>query len=115
MLRSSPPTFRLPPHWGPDVGDRLSNQPEGLIGSKTDFSVPTVASCSWKGKLGTNARRVNKMDLGILIGIVLIVVWAIGALAFDGPGWEHLLLTVGVFVVIWRIVVTGDRRHPDPQ
>jgi hypothetical protein len=55
------------------------------------------------------------MDLGILIGIVLIVVWAIGALAFNGPGWEHLLLTVGVFVVIWRIVVTGDRRHPDPR
>ncbi len=25
-----------------------------------------------------------------------------------------LLLTVGVFVVIWRIVVRGDRRHPKP-
>ena len=40
------------------------------------------------------------MDLGILIGIALIVIWAIGALMFDGPGWIHLLLTVGVFVVI---------------
>ena len=52
------------------------------------------------------------MDLGILVGIALIVIWAIGALVFDGPGWIHLLLTVGVFVVIWRIVVRGDRRHP---
>jgi len=55
------------------------------------------------------------MDLGILIGIALIVIWAIGALAFDAPGWIHLLLTVGVFVVIWRIVVRGDRRHPQPK
>ena len=54
------------------------------------------------------------MDLGILIGIALVIIWGIGALVFDGPGWEHLLLTVGVFVIIWRIVVTGDRRHPEP-
>ena len=54
------------------------------------------------------------MDLGILVGIALIVVWAIGALMFNGPGWVHLLLTVGVTVVIWRIVVRGDRRHPSP-
>ena len=51
------------------------------------------------------------MDFGILIGIALIVIWAIGALVFEGPGWIHLLLTVGVFVVIWRIVVRGDRRR----
>lgn len=55
------------------------------------------------------------MDLGMLIGIALIVIWAIGALAFEGPGWIHLLLTFGVFVVIWRIVVRGDRRHPEPK
>lgn len=55
------------------------------------------------------------MDLGLLIGVALIVIWAIGALIYDGPGWIHLLLTVGVFVVIWRIVVRGNRRHPEPQ
>ncbi|HEV8497247.1 MAG TPA: hypothetical protein VGQ56_10315 [Gemmatimonadaceae bacterium] len=54
------------------------------------------------------------MDLGIVAGIALIIIWAIGALMFNGPGWVHLLLTVGVFVVIWRIVVRGDRRHPAP-
>ena len=52
------------------------------------------------------------MDLGIIIGIALIVIWILGALVFSGPGWVNLLLTVGVFVIIWRIVVTGDRRHP---
>ncbi|HTE44723.1 MAG TPA: DUF5670 family protein [Gemmatimonadaceae bacterium] len=55
------------------------------------------------------------MDLGLLTGIALIIVWAIGALMYDAPGWIHLLLTVGVFVVIWRIVVRGDRRRPEPR
>ena len=54
------------------------------------------------------------MDLGIIVGIALIIIWAIGALMFNAAGWVHLLLTVGVFVVIWRIVVLGDRRHPEP-
>jgi len=55
------------------------------------------------------------MDLGLVVGVAMLVIWAIGALVFDGPGWIHLLLTVGVFVVIWRIVVRGDRRHPAPK
>ena len=52
------------------------------------------------------------MDLGIFVGIAMLVLWAIAALVFNGPGWVHLLLTVGVFVIIWRIVVRGDRRRP---
>jgi hypothetical protein len=55
------------------------------------------------------------MDLGTVVGIALIIIWAIGALMFNAPGWVHLLLTLGVFVVIWRIVVRGDRRHPEPS
>ena len=43
IMRSSPPTFRLPPHWGHDVGSRFSNPLEGLVGSKTEFSVPNVS------------------------------------------------------------------------
>ena len=54
------------------------------------------------------------MDLGILVGIALLVIWAIGALIYDAPGWINLLLTVGVFLILWRIVVRGDRRHPKP-
>ena len=54
------------------------------------------------------------MDIGIIVGIALIIIWGIGALAFDGPGWIHLLLTVGVFLIIYRIVVRSDRRHPTP-
>ena len=55
------------------------------------------------------------MDIGIIAGIALIIIWAIGALVYSGPGWLHLLLSVGVFLVIWRIVVRGDKRHPTPK
>ncbi len=43
------------------------------------------------------------MDLGILLAIVLIAIWAVVALGFNGPGWIHLLLTVGVALFIWRV------------
>ena len=47
------------------------------------------------------------MDLGLLGGIALVIVWAVAFFAFEPPGWVHLLLSVGVFVIIARIVVRG--------
>ena len=46
------------------------------------------------------------MDLGIIIAIIVLIVWAIGALVMQGPGWIHLLLTLGVSLLIYRIVVS---------
>ena len=54
------------------------------------------------------------MDLGIIAAVAMLIVWVIAALVYNGPGWVHLLLTLGVFLLIWRIVVRGDRRHPKP-
>ena len=51
---------------------------------------------------------------GTIIAIALLVIWAIGTY-FDGPGGIHLLLTIGVSMLIWRIVVRGDRAHPKPK
>lgn len=48
------------------------------------------------------------MDLGIIGAIVLLLVWAWAALIKEGPGWVHLLLTVGVSLLIYRIVVRGS-------
>lgn len=47
------------------------------------------------------------MDIGILAAIVMLIVWAIATFAFEAPGWIHLLLSVGVFLLIYRIVVRG--------
>jgi len=53
------------------------------------------------------------MDLGIIVAIIMLIMWAIGALVMQGPGWIHLLLTAGVSLLIYRIVVrTSDTREP---
>lgn len=52
------------------------------------------------------------MDLTLLAGIVMLVVWGGLTVATEAPGWVHLLLTAGVFVVIWRIVVRDIPNGP---
>jgi hypothetical protein len=47
------------------------------------------------------------MDIGILAALAMLVVWAIGTFVYEAPGWIHLLLSAGVFLVIYRIVVRG--------
>ena len=47
------------------------------------------------------------MDVALIAGIVMLVLWAAGTFFLEAPGWINLLLSVGVFVVIWRIVVRG--------
>ena len=47
------------------------------------------------------------MKYGILVGVGMLIVWAIGTFAFEAPGWIHLLLSVGAFLIIWSIVVRG--------
>jgi hypothetical protein len=54
------------------------------------------------------------MDIGIVAGIVLLVIWAISTFMYNGPGWVHLLLTAGVTMIIWRIVVRGTRGPQAP-
>ncbi len=54
------------------------------------------------------------MDLGIAAALVMLVVWAVATLN-NGPGWIHLLLTVGVFLLIWRISVVSIRRRGSKQ
>jgi hypothetical protein len=47
------------------------------------------------------------MDIGILAGLAMLVLWAIGTFVYEAPGWIHLLLSVGVFLIIYRIVARG--------
>jgi hypothetical protein len=49
------------------------------------------------------------MDLGIIAALAMLVLWAVVALVFSGPGWIHALLTGGVFLLIQRIVVRGTK------
>jgi hypothetical protein len=57
------------------------------------------------------------MDLGIAAAIAMLLVWAVGTVAFEAPGWLHILLSAGVFLLIYRIVVRGtsDPRDKSPR
>ena len=48
------------------------------------------------------------MDLRMLGAIALLLIWAIAALVLEGPGWVHLLLTIGVSLLIYSVVVRGS-------
>ena len=53
------------------------------------------------------------MDLGIVAAVVMLVVWAVAAFVYEAPGWIHLLLSAGLFVLMWRIVVRGTTARAD--
>ncbi len=52
------------------------------------------------------------MDLGIVAAVLTLVAWGVRTFLFTAPGWWHSLLTFGVFLLIWRIVVRGT---PSPD
>lgn len=51
------------------------------------------------------------MDFGIVAALVMLVVWAIVTFTTEAPGYVHILLTLGLFLLIWRIVARS-RRSP---
>ena len=54
------------------------------------------------------------MDLGIISALLMLIVWAVVTFRSDAPGWIHILLTLGVFLLIYRIVARGSSaRHRD--
>ena len=55
------------------------------------------------------------MNWGVVGALVLLLIWAIAALVMEGPGWVHLLLTVGVSLLIYSIVARASRREPDAR
>jgi hypothetical protein len=54
------------------------------------------------------------MDAGIIAALAMLIVWGIATFAFEAPGWIHGLLSLGVFLLIYRMVVRGTRR-PEPK
>ena len=57
------------------------------------------------------------MDIGLIAGLVMLALWAVGTFFLDAPGWINLFLSLGVFVIIWRIVVrdTGKTNRPNAK
>ncbi|HUQ45426.1 MAG TPA: hypothetical protein VM033_02170 [Gemmatimonadaceae bacterium] len=55
------------------------------------------------------------MDLRIFGALALLLIWAIAALVLEGPGWVHLLLTIGVSLLIYGVVARGSARDDAPR
>jgi peptidoglycan/LPS O-acetylase OafA/YrhL len=51
--------------------------------------------------------RPSIAALAIPIGVLMLLVWTVSILTIETPGWMHLLLTLGVFLVIWGVVRRG--------
>ena len=52
------------------------------------------------------------MDLGIIAAIIILAVWGVWTFALNAPGWAHILLTIGMFLLFYRIVVRGTPGYP---
>ena len=52
------------------------------------------------------------MDLTLFAAIAILLAWGGLTVATDAPGWVHLLLTAGVFLLVWRIVVRDTPSGP---
>lgn len=55
------------------------------------------------------------MDLGLIAAVIMLVVWAVVTFTSEAPGYVHLLLTLGVFLLIWRITVVSSRKSGQPR
>lgn len=50
------------------------------------------------------------MDRWTAAALLLLVAWAVATFGFaPAPGWVHLLLTAGVFLLIYGAVARGTR------
>jgi len=49
------------------------------------------------------------MDLGIIAAVAMLVVWAVVTFSTSAPGWIHILLTMGISLLIYRVVLRGTR------
>ena len=52
------------------------------------------------------------MDIGIVAAVLMLAVWAVLTFATEAPGYVHLLLTIGFFLLFWRISARGGTAGP---
>jgi len=52
------------------------------------------------------------MDFGIIAAVIMIVACAVITFTTEAPGYVHLLLTIGFFILFWRVIVRKDPIPP---
>lgn len=62
-----------------------------------------------RGTAGTTSSTSAFKQAAFPLALVMLVAWAVWTFAFaPAPGWVHLLLTLGVFLLVWAIVARDD-------
>jgi uncharacterized membrane protein len=57
--------------------------------------------------------KFNFAKLGVPLALVMLAGWAVATFAFEAPGWVHMFLTLGVFLLIYALVVRGTPTAAD--
>ncbi len=92
---------------------RLLNPFDELIGSKS-LSLRPDSLISARNVSGVLRPVNSSMDLGIVAAIAMLIIWAFATITTEASGYVHALLTLGVFLLIWRVVVIGTSRAKTP-
>lgn len=52
------------------------------------------------------------MNIRLVGGILMLAVWAVVTVTTEAPGYVHLLLVFGVFLLIWGVTLRGAAAPP---
>ena len=109
------PLSAFPP-CGHDVNNDIEPTRRTYRLKKCSASPLLLSNVGW-GTLSVNrsfspncAEQQHDMDIGIIAAVAMLLVWAVGTFMYEAPGWIHLLLTLGVSLLVWRIVAQQDKK-----
>ena len=105
------------PALGHDISTTSRTHPEDLSAQKVNLSIPKEARTSRLSKdynLRACKLTVNEieMDFGIIAAVIMLAAWAVITFTTEAPGYVHLLLTIGFFILFWRVIVRKDPIPP---
>ena len=109
-MRSSLPP-RVFPALGHDVSLIYRTHSKDLTAQKVRLPAPSRCNCTPCNDYNLGARKLTvneiRMDWKLPVSVVMLVAWVILTVAFAAPGYVHLLLVFGVFLLIWGIAERG--------
>ena len=85
-----------------------------LSAQEVNLSVPELdrsyhRRCATRNPTHDTLLQQTAMDPIIIAAVAMLAIWAGVTLTTAAPGWVHLLLTAGMFLLIWRIVTRGPK------
>ena len=85
-----------------------------LSAQEVNLSVPELdrsyhRRCATRNPTHDTLLQHTAMDPIIIAAVAILAIWAGVTFTTAAPGWIHLLLTAGMFLLIWRIVTRPSK------